>query len=98
MERRDEFRVTDAIAYALEAKRIGLREGPRDQHMWVFQRKRQGIFAGEIHIGFVQKQDTLLSAAKLLQLRGAVAATAGRIRRSDKAQGGRKRVVKGESV
>ena len=43
VERGDEVRVADAIADALEAKRIGLREGPRDQHMRVFQREARAF-------------------------------------------------------
>src|SRR5262245_35737871 len=54
LQRRDQFGMADEISDALEAERVSLGERARNQDLRMFQRERQRILVGEIHIGFIE--------------------------------------------
>src|SRR5438093_11959578 len=59
VERGNELAMPDEISDALEAKGIGLREGPCNQHVWMLQAQRQRVVGCEVHIGLIQDHHTL---------------------------------------
>ena len=74
----------DKIADSLEAQRVGLGKGSRNDDMRVFQRQGHGVFPREIHISLVQNNDALLRAAKGFKFGGRVASAAGGVWRGQK--------------
>src|SRR5260370_29200557 len=54
VERGDEFRMADEVSDTLEAKRVGLRESPRDDHVWIVDGEFHRIRLCEIHVSLVQ--------------------------------------------